>query len=68
MAPRVKVWVVLFFIRFQISIYWYLAVWIGIQVISVYTGVHGTAWFAHLGGFAAGALLAIPFRKKSIDL
>ncbi|MEK6566520.1 MAG: rhomboid family intramembrane serine protease, partial [Bacteroidota bacterium] len=28
-------------------------------------GMGGVAWWAHIGGFAAGAILLLPFKKKS---
>jgi len=28
----------------------------------------GTAWWAHIGGFIAGAMLIVPFRHKSVPL
>ncbi len=31
-------------------------------------GGGGVAWWAHIGGFVAGALLIIPFRHNSIPL
>ncbi len=31
-------------------------------------GAEGVAWWAHIGGFAAGALLIIPFRRDGVEL
>ena len=31
-------------------------------------GAEGVAWWAHIGGFAAGAFLIIPFRRDGIEL
>jgi membrane associated rhomboid family serine protease len=40
-----------------------LLIWFGLQVCnSIITGVGGTAWFAHIGGFIAGVLLILPFK------
>ncbi len=31
-------------------------------------GTEGVAWWAHIGGFAAGAFLIIPFRRDGVEL
>jgi len=62
--PRVRVWVVFFFVRFQLSIYWYLGIWVTFQVSMAALGVPGVAWYAHLGGFLAGVLVTLPMRKQ----
>ncbi|WP_240637049.1 rhomboid family intramembrane serine protease [Meiothermus hypogaeus] len=36
----------------------YLGYWAAIQIINALLGMPGVAWWAHLGGFAAGMLLA----------
>ncbi|HEV8199498.1 MAG TPA: rhomboid family intramembrane serine protease [Candidatus Polarisedimenticolia bacterium] len=42
-----------------------LGVWLLLQLIAAGRGDgQGVAWFAHLGGFLAGALLIVPFRRK----
>jgi len=42
-----------------------LGVWLLLQVIAAGRGGgQGVAWFAHLGGFLAGALLIVPFRRR----
>jgi membrane associated rhomboid family serine protease/Zn-finger nucleic acid-binding protein len=53
--PRVKVWAMIIVIRIKISILWYVAIWIGFQVVMVFMGSGGVAWFAHFGGFLCGA-------------
>lgn len=63
MFPKTKVWVVFFFIRFRLSVYWYLGFWIALQVVMGAIGAPGVAWYAHIGGFFAGLSLA-PFLKK----
>lgn len=40
----------------------YLGYWALIQVVSALSGVPGTAWWAHLGGFTIGVLLAPKLR------
>jgi membrane associated rhomboid family serine protease len=53
--PRVKVWTMIIVVRVKLSMIWYLAIWIGLQVLMVLLDASGVAWFAHLGGFACGA-------------
>lgn len=50
-----------------------LLFWIGSQFFSlsqvgIGTEQGGTAWLAHIGGFAAGMILVIPFRRKNVPL
>lgn len=48
---------------------WMLGVWIATQVFYVVIGSEQpVAWWAHLGGVVAGALLAIPFKRKEVAL
>lgn len=51
---------------FVISVHWktttYLAIWLVYQVIGALMGTPGIAWWAHIGGFAVGAVIAWPFR------
>jgi membrane associated rhomboid family serine protease/Zn-finger nucleic acid-binding protein len=63
--PRVKVWMVILFIRFRLSVVWYLAFWVGTQILMVYRGATGVAWFAHLGGFVCGLAWGLAARKPT---
>ena len=50
-----------------------LLFWIGSQFVSLgEAGLShqggGTAWVAHIGGFIAGMILVIPFRRKGVPL
>jgi membrane associated rhomboid family serine protease len=50
----------------QIRAGWMLGFWIAIQLVSaVFQPVEGggVAWWAHVGGFVAGALVALPLRR-----
>ncbi len=48
---------------------WMLGVWIVTQVFYLLIGSEEpVAWWAHLGGVAAGALLAIPLKRKEVAL
>jgi membrane associated rhomboid family serine protease/Zn-finger nucleic acid-binding protein len=60
---KTKLWIVLLFIRFKISVYWYLGFWIAYQFLMVWRGAPGVAWYAHIGGFFAGLAFA-PLLKK----
>ena len=48
-----------------------LGFWFLLQVISgagSLGSAGGVAWFAHIGGFVAGALLVIPFRRRGVPI
>jgi membrane associated rhomboid family serine protease/Zn-finger nucleic acid-binding protein len=68
--PRVKVWIVFLFIPFKMRAVWYLLIWVGLQFLLVLDPENQVAWLAHVGGFAAGALLALLLRTpdKSLGL
>jgi hypothetical protein len=53
-------WIFFVFIRrFSISSYWMILMWFVFDVWGAMTGGGNTAYFAHIGGFAAGVILAI---------
>jgi membrane associated rhomboid family serine protease len=62
--PRVKVWVVFFFVRFKLGVLWYFGIWVLFNSLNALFGAPGIAWFAHIGGFAAGVAVAYVVRKK----
>ncbi len=67
--PRRGVWILVFFMPIRFPAWAVLGVWIGYQVINALADAGGgVAWYAHVGGFAAGALLVIPMRKRSVPL
>jgi membrane associated rhomboid family serine protease len=39
-----------------------LAIWFGSQFLTAFNPDTGVAWLAHVGGFAAGALIALALR------
>ena len=48
---------------------WMLGAWIGIQLFYAFTAPEAPiAWWAHLGGIAAGVLLCIPLRRRGVAL
>lgn len=68
--PRVKV-IVLVMLRLPLRLpaWGIIGGWFGLQVYSVIAGVGGpTAWWAHVGGFAAGVALIPFFRRRSVPL
>ena len=68
--PNVRVWILaLFRIPLRVSAGFALAVWIALQIISViFDQGSGTAWWAHIGGLVAGAVLILFMRKPGIRL
>ena len=52
--PKIRLWMVVFFVRFQIPASVYFVVWTLIQIAMATRGVPGVAWYAHMGGFAGG--------------
>ncbi len=67
--PRAKVLVPIVIFPVYLPAVFLLLLWIGFQVFTAITGGGGgVAWWAHIGGFAAGALLIVPFRHNSVPL
>ena len=66
--PRARVWVLLLMkLPLRISALWALVGWVLFQFISLYmtenSGEVVVAWWAHIGGFAAGFLITSLFRN-----
>jgi len=68
--PRVRVWILVFFgIPLRLRVEYVLGFWIAIQVLSAFGSDTGDiAWWAHLGGLAAGALLILVLRLPGVPL
>jgi membrane associated rhomboid family serine protease len=71
--PRAQVLTLL--LRFFITLpaFVVLGLWFGLQAFSAYMemvgkGGGGVAWWAHIGGFVAGVVLVIPFRRRGVPL
>lgn len=64
--PHTKLYQVLFYIRFRLGVIWYVGLWVGFNVMMALAGRQGVAWMAHIGGFAAGALIALRYRVKPL--
>lgn len=63
--PKVRVYLVLLLVRFSLGVTWYLGFWILMQIGMAALGEGGVAWFAHIGGFAAGAVAALGLQGKA---
>jgi len=66
--PRVKIWgLFLKGIPLYLPAYWAIGFWFVLQFASAFIGGDDSVgWFAHLGGFAVGAIL-IPFMRRRYD-
>jgi membrane associated rhomboid family serine protease len=71
--PRAQVMTLL--LRFFITLpaFVVLGLWFGLQAFSAYMemggkGGGGVAWWAHIGGFVAGVVLVVPFRRRGVPL
>ena len=68
--PRVQVWVIAFkFIPLRIPAVWVLGGWIILQVFMLFVRQTGPiAWWAHIGGILAGAVLVVILRRPGVPL
>lgn len=68
--PRVRVWVLAFkVIPMRVSAAVVLGVWIFTQIVMVALPQVGpVAWWAHIGGLLAGAILVLIFRRPGVKL
>ncbi len=72
--PKVRVIaLVLPWLPLPLPAYIVLGGWILLQVVNAYVdgaipAEGGTAWWAHIGGFVAGALLIVPMRRRGVRL
>ncbi len=75
MYPRARVHTIVIIVLVTLPAYAVIGFWIVLQVISGVTTIHsatggGTAWFAHVGGVAAGAILTgifyLPLKRRRV--
>lgn len=68
--PRVLVWVLAFrFIPLRISAAWVLGIWVATQFLMVVLNPSDqVAWWAHIGGMVAGAVLIVFMRRPGVAL
>lgn len=68
--PKLKIWVLaMWYIPLKISAMWALGFWVLLQLFSAFTATgEGIAWWAHVGGLAAGAILILFMRRPGVQL
>jgi membrane associated rhomboid family serine protease len=68
--PNVRLWALIFMrIPLRIPAVWPISAWIVFQVWSIATATDdGTAFWAHIGGLIAGAILIVFLRRKGVPL
>jgi rhomboid family protein len=68
--PRVRVWVLAFrFIPLRIAAAWVLGVWAATQLVMIALApTDQVAWWAHVGGMVAGAILVLVMRRSGVPL
>lgn len=71
MFPAARVMTLFFFVFFvrliPVPALIVLGSWLLVQLINAsHMGPGGVAWFAHLGGFLAGLVLIVPFRRRRV--
>lgn len=68
--PKVKIWVLaLWRIPIRITAAWALGFWVALQLVSAVTSEgDNVAWWAHVGGLGAGALLTLFMRRPGVPL
>jgi len=69
--PRAKIWILLFLrIPIRLSAVYVLGFWVAFQLFSAFTGNGDDeiAWWAHIGGLVAGAVLVIFMRRRGVPL
>ncbi len=68
--PRVKIWVLaLWRIPIRVSAAWALGFWVLLQLFNAVSSTSDNiAWWAHVGGLVAGALLILFMRRPGVPL
>ena len=68
--PKVKVWVLaLWRIPIKLNASWALGIWVAAQVASLFfDSEENVAWWAHIGGLTAGAVLILFMRRRGVVL
>jgi membrane associated rhomboid family serine protease len=69
LRPCARIEVFVFVVPVAMAAYWALGSWIILQVAMILEHVDdGIAWWTHLGGLAAGALLITVMRRRNVRL
>lgn len=68
--PRTKLWILAFGrIPLRLTARWPLLAWVAMQFVSVFGAAEDeVAWWAHVGGLAAGAVLILVLRQPGVPL
>jgi membrane associated rhomboid family serine protease len=68
--PHAKVWVLLLLrIPVKLAARWVLGAWIVFQFVNLFVATDvETAWWAHVGGLVAGAILVVFLRRPDVPL
>ena len=68
--PKSRILVPVVFIPLYLPAWLLLVFWFGFQFFAAFggSGASSTAWWAHIGGFAAGVVLVFAFRYKAVPL
>ncbi len=68
--PRVWMWSLVFMrIPLKLPAFIVIGAWLATQILFIVSNIEdGTAWWAHVGGFAAGAVLVFVFRRPGQPL
>jgi membrane associated rhomboid family serine protease len=69
--PRARILVMtFFFLTFHVRAMWLIGFWIAYQIVLgvMDDGKAGVAWWAHVGGFFAGAALIPVFKRRGVAL
>lgn len=59
-----KLSIMLIVYQLRLPAYWFLGIWVVTNLYGLFSGGYGVAYLAHLGGFAAGLLFALVYRKQ----
>jgi membrane associated rhomboid family serine protease len=70
--PKARLTFMLIFWQFKIGVWWWMAIWLGVQVIGGVVDLRGgqqvdVGFLAHLGGFLTGFLIVYPLRGEIIQ-
>ncbi len=70
LSPHVHLWVlVLRIIPLQLPAYWAIGAWIVMNLVLAFSGLDSSvAWWAHIGGLIAGAILVLFMRQRGVPL
>ncbi len=68
--PRVWMWSLAFMrLPLKLPAFIVIGAWVATQIVFVALGIEdGTAWWAHLGGFVAGVVLVVVFKRSDQPL